>query len=153
MSTNILSKDKQTFEKHLVRNIAIAIVCAVVVVALNVVFSVLRDEQNHKIMLALNIIVDIIGGWFLVFFVGYVILHQVRLKNLYNQQGEQVRVEVVAISQTPQKYRSFDCCKVDVKDCNEERTYFLPTSGNVELHIGQSATLRVVSNIIVEKYE
>ncbi len=152
MSQNILSKDKQTFEKHLTRNIAIASVVAIVMVVLNVVFSVLRTEQNHTIMLALNIVVDIIFGWFLVFLVVYIILHQARLKNIYNQQGESVSVEILSISSVTEKYRSFDCYKVDVKG-DEERTYYLANCGNITLIEGEKTTLRVVGNIIVEKYE
>ncbi len=150
MKTNILGKDKKSFDKQLCCNLAISVVLAVVMVVLNVVFSVFRTEENHKVMLAMNIIVDIIIGWILVFFVGYVVLFQNRLKKTYEGGNETVEVAVVFVSEQTERYCGFDCFKVEV-NLGDDRVLYLPNAGNMTLTSGERAVLLLSSNVIVEK--
>ena len=73
MKQTILCISQKDYKNKLNINKIICIAIAVVTIALNVLFCILRNDENHQTMLILNIVVDIVGCWALVVVVSFFI--------------------------------------------------------------------------------
>lgn len=145
MKQTILGMAPALYEKILKRRIALSVAIGVITLGLNILFTALRTDSNHNLMLFLNIGSDILAGLFLLPFVTLRILPQRRLLRLMYKEKEQVEITVASISPAPQRYMDMDCYCVS----GNGRKCFLPV-GTICLTEQSVYTLSLVSNIIVE---
>lgn len=145
MKRNILGQSPYTYKKQLNRRILGCTLLFLLTVALNIVFTALRTEQNHVWMLLLNILADILCGCFLVYYVNLYIIPRSRLYRLMCRDKIQLQGTVSCINTEYIRYMDVDCHSVTVGG----RRLFLPAD-TIALKEGQSYTFHLVSNIIAE---
>ena len=145
MKQTILGMSPALYRQKLRQRIFLCIAVAVVALALNTLFTVLRTDRNHNWMLILNIAADILAGLFLLPFITLRILPQKRLLQLTRQTPENLLITITEISPLPQRYMDMNCYQVS----GNGRTLFLPADTMV-LTEQKTYALSLVSNIIVE---
>lgn len=145
MKQTILGMPPALYRQKLRQRSFLCIAVATGTLALNILFTALRTDSNHNLMLFLNIVADILAGLFLLPFISLRILPQKRLLQLTQQVSETLRITIAEISPLPQRYMDMDCYPVS----GDRRTLFLPVNTLV-LTEQNTYTLSVVSNIIVE---
>lgn len=144
MKESILGQSVPVYKKRLFGRIYLSIAAAVITLCLNVLFTALRTDSNHTLMLFLNIAADALCGGFLLFEMDMHILPAMRLYRLMLRNKETLSGELTGISTKPRRYMNIDCYEVTVGN----RKFFLP-AGTMQLREGP-CTLLLVSNIIVE---
>lgn len=145
MKQTILGMPPALYRQKLRQRSFLCIAVATGTLALNILFTALRTDSNHNLMLFLNIAADISAGLFLLPFISLRILPQKRLLQLTQQVSETLRITIAEISPLPQRYMDMDCYQIS----GGMRTLFLPADTLV-LTERNTYTLSVVSNIIVE---
>lgn len=145
MKQTILGMPPALYRQKLRQRSFLCIAVATGTLALNILFTALRTDSNHNLMLFLNIAADISAGLFLLPFISLRILPQKRLLQLTQQVSETLRITIAEISPLPQRYMDMDCYQIS----GDTRTLFLPAN-TLELTEGSTYTLSLVSNIIVE---
>lgn len=144
MTLSVLGQSARSYKKRLRLRIGLCIAGLLLTVGLNVLFTALRTDRNHDLMLFLNIVTDVLCGFLLLYFLQMHIFPELRLYRLFCRNREQLAGTVTAISQSTQRYMDMDCHSVTVNG----RRVFLP-AGTMRLQNGEY-TLFLVSNIIVE---
>lgn len=86
MKQTILRISQKDYKNKLNINKIICIAIAVVTVALNVLFCILHNDDNHQTMLILNIVIDIVGCWAMVVVVSFFIVPYSQKLKLYNSK-------------------------------------------------------------------
>lgn len=145
MKQTIIGVPLSQYEKMLRYRTGLCILVAAGTIGLNILFTALRTDSNHTIMLILNIVSDILCGLFLLPFVSLRILPQRKLLKLMRREKEVIRVTVHQVSPTSQRYMDIDCHVVT----GENRRFFLPV-GTIALQEQAEYSLSLVQNIIVE---
>lgn len=145
MKQTILGMPPALYRRKLRQRSFLCIAVATGALALNILFTALRTDSNHNLMLFLNIAADISAGLFLLPFISLRILPQRRLLQLTQQVSETLRITIAEISPLPQRYMDMDCYRIS----GDTRTLFLPANTLV-LTERNTYTLSLVSNIIVE---
>lgn len=145
MKQTILGMPPALYRQKLRQRSFLCIAVATGTLALNILFTALRTDSNHNLMLFLNIAADISAGLFLLPFISLRILPQRRLLQLTKQVPETLLITIAEISPLPQRYMDMDCYPVS----GDGRTLFLPANTLV-LTERNTYTLSLVSNIIVE---
>lgn len=145
MKQSILATDRAVYEKRLRRNILLCSFVFCAIVALHVVCTCLRTEQNHTYMLLANIGTDILGGSFLIGYLSTGVLPQKKLLQLYDLANQETAGQVLALGDTVTHYIGVDCYEV----CLEKRRLFLP-AGTMALSVGTNYRFRLKGNLIVE---
>lgn len=143
---NILGKNKEDYRIELEKKRIIAIITAIAMLILNIVFTALRTDSNHTVMLICNILTDIAGGWFLVCFFSEVYIPRARKLRLYSKFNEEKRGKVEEISDKTERFMTFDCKRVKING----HSYFLICDTILNIKVGETLTFRVADNIIVE---
>lgn len=144
MTRSVLGQSAHSYKKRLDLRIGLCIAVFVLTVGLNILFTVLRTDSNHTLMLILNIAADVLCGFLLLYTWDMHILPGLRLYRLFCRNRELLSGTVTEISQDTQRYMDIDCHTVTV----DNRRVFLPAG---TLNIQKAAcTLSLVSNIIVE---
>lgn len=145
MKQTILGMPPALYRQKLQQRRGLCIAVVVGTLALNILFTALRTDSNHNLMLFLNIAADISAGLFLLPFISLRILPQKRLLRLTQQASETLLITIDKISPLTQRYMDIDCYPVS----GDKRTLFLPANTLV-LTEQNTYTLSLVSNIIVE---
>ena len=145
MKQTILGMPPALYRQKLRQRSFLCIAVATGTLALNILFTALRTDSNHNLMLFLNIAADISAGLFLLPFISLRILPQKRLLQLTQQVSETLRITIAEISPLPQRYMDMDCYQIS----GDTRTLFLPADTLV-LTERNTYTLSLASNIIVE---
>ncbi len=146
MKETVLGESLQTYSSKIKTKKIICIVSAVLMVGLNVLFTVLRNDDNHTLMLLLNIFTDLIVSWFLIAFINFSLRPMTALFSLSKRQVDRYKGVISDISETTERNEAFDCYKITIKD----RIFFLPSSCAIKLKIGETVIISVASNIITE---
>ncbi len=151
MKQHILG-DEKSFVKKFNTNKIIVISTVIVALALNLLFTLLRTDQNHFAMLFANIAIDCVVGCFVIAFASFVLLPQKRLVELCKKPSATFRGEVVEISSQTIRMQNFDCYQVKFGK-QSQRAFYLVDSAKIQLQVGQVLTVKTVSNVIVEVQE
>ena len=85
MKQTILGMPPALYRQKLRQRSFLCIAVATGTLALNILFTALRTDSNHNLMLFLNIVADILAGLFLLPFISLRILPQKRLLQLTQQ--------------------------------------------------------------------
>lgn len=144
MSQTILGQSPESFKKKLRTRIGFCVASAVLTLGLNILFTCLRTDANHTLMLVANICADILCGFFILYHTQVHIQPKMRLYKLFLRKREVLTGTITYISSVPQRYMDMDCYGVTVN----ERKIFLPANTLALKY--QNYTLYLVSNVIVE---
>ena len=148
MKQTILGKPAQAFRQTLRMRTVVCIALVVLTTAINLVCVLARTETNHTVMFWVNILTDILCGFFVLSFAGFRILPQRRLYALFRKKGVSVDGTVSRISNSTTRHMDMDCLEVTA----DSRRLFLP-AGTITLSEGKTYTFRIVSNVIVEAWQ
>lgn len=145
MTTNILGTTPNQFRKMLSRRIHLCIAIISATLMINLFLAANRSNETHHLFLMVNILLDLVSGFFLIYYVQEQILPQRRLFALFSADTEQVEGTITDILPELQRYRGIDCHVI----CVGERRLFLPAD-TVLLQVGQQISARLVYNMILE---
>lgn len=149
MKQTILGMDKTVFVRKIKNKKIICLVVLFAMLMLNVLFTLFRSDSNHSLMLFLNIFIDVLCGWFIIYFSEFWILPQARLLKIFNSEKSVFRGEVLEISEETETIQSIICYRV-VVGATEQRVVFLPAKGAIVLHKGEIWVFSVASGLITE---
>ena len=146
MTQNLLGISRDKYLLKLNKYKLVAILLGIVALAINILFLLLRTNENHNVLLILSIIVTVACGWIITAFVGIVIRPMTQLYELSLRRAECVLAKIESINTEPYRVENFDCFEVHTAD----NIFFLVADGNIRLREGDVVTLSVTSNIITE---
>ena len=144
MTQSVLGRSAHSYKKRLDLHIGLCIAGLVLTIGLNILFTTLRTDSNHTLMLILNIAADVLCGFLLLYAWQMHILPGLRLYRLFCRNRELLSGTVTEISHDTQRYMDIDCHTVTV----DGRRVFLPT--DTLCLLPAKYTFSLVSNIIVE---
>lgn len=145
---NILQKSTKAFARELKNESILCISILIATILVNTVVVVLRTDENHYIMLIINIVTDIFSGVFVFAKVTVSILPKYRKYKLFSKKAQTLVGKIVSVSGETLRYMHFDCHEVRV----DNRVLFLPAD-TIELKVGCKYKMSIVSNIIIEVAE
>lgn len=148
MKQTILEKPAQAFRQTLRMRTALCIALAVLTAVINLFCILARTEANHTAMLWVNILTDILCGFFVLSFACFRILPQRRLYALFCREGVSAAGTVSRVSRSTTRHMDMDCLEITA----DSRRLFLPV-GTITLSEGETYTFRIVSNVIVEAWQ
>lgn len=149
MKQTILGMDKDSFVKKINFRKRLIVSALFGAVLLNVLFTFLRNDRNHGLMLFLNIFVDALGGWFAISYHSFRISPPKKLLRIYEAKRSMLRGKVVEISEETYTIQSIPCRRVVVEG-NGQQVLFLPENGAITLNVGESWTFSLASGLVVE---
>ena len=145
MKQTVWGDSPARFRQTLKKRIILCIGIGLFTLGLNILCALLRTDENHTLMLMLNILTDSLCGCFLVFYISIYIAPASKLSALQSRRKEVFRGTVVKIDPTLTRYMDLDCITVTV----EGKKLFLPANTMVIAENTQY-TFGVASNILVE---
>ncbi len=145
MQQTIMGKNSEAAHKEIRRKIWLCVAIGLACLAVNIVLLIIYNYKYHNLFLALNILVDVLGGWIIFAYVSLNILPKKRLFELLIQPAEELSGAVNDISEETQKICKLDCKLIKLGD----RTVFLPCEGKICVEMGSKVKLYVVSNIVI----
>ena len=145
---NILKKSTKAFARELKKEFVLCISILIATILVNAIVVVLRTDENHYIMLIINIITDIFAGVFVLAKVTGSFLPKHRKYKLFSKKTQTVVGKIDSVSGETLRYMHFDCHEVRV----DNRVLFLPAD-TIELKVGCQYKMSIVSNIIIEVAE
>lgn len=148
MKQTILGRSAQAFRQTLRMRTAVCIALAVLTAVINLFCILARTEANHTAMLWVNILTDILCGFFVLSFACFRILPQRRLYALFCRDGVSAGGTVSRVSRSTTRHMDMDCLEITA----DSRRLFLPV-GTITLSEGETYTFRIVSNVIVEAWQ
>lgn len=145
MNQTVLGRSPAAFKQQLDRLVLRCAVLGAAAVGLNILFTACRTEQNHTLMLVLNILTDVLAGIYILYTADVQILPKSRLYRLACRETELLRGTVSSISTDTIRYMNIDCHTVTL----DSRRLFLP-AGTICLEENKACFCRVAANIILE---
>ena len=146
MTQNLLGISSEKYLSKLNKYKLFTTLLGILVVAINILFLLLRTNENHNILLALSIIVTVTFGWIITATVGIIIKPMAQLYELSQRPTECVLVTIERINPETYRVENFDCQKIHTAD----NIFFLIADGNIRLKEGDTVSLSIASNIITE---
>lgn len=86
MKQTILGQPPCRCKKQLKNKYRFCLMVGLLTLLFNVYFTMARTEQNHNLMLALNIVIDIVSGSFLLWYISIHILPQRKMHKLFMRE-------------------------------------------------------------------
>ncbi len=146
MKESILGEGQKELSLKIKVKKIICLAAAAVTVLLNTLFLLLRTDENHELMLFLNIFADIAFAWFSVAFFNLSLKPMISLMRLVGSPVQKHEILIDKISDKTVRVGEFDCYKLYAG----ERVFFLPDSANFSLKPGEAIISSTASNIITE---
>ncbi len=144
MTQNLLGISSDKYLLKLNKYKVFTTLLGILTIGINILFLLLRTNENHNMLLALSIIVTVALGWIITALVGIVIKPMTQLYELSLRPTECVLAKIERINIEPYRVESFDCFEVYA----EGSIFFLVADGNIKLREGDTVTLFIASNII-----
>lgn len=145
MKQTVIGQDPLRYRRCLKRRICLCAALVLLTLAGNAAAAAARTEENHTLLLTLNILSDIACGFFLVYDIDIRILPGYRLAALMDREKAAVTGTVTHIAPDTVRYMDIDCRQVTV----DGRRLFLP-AGTLTLNEQEAYHFRVAANIILE---
>ena len=144
MTQNLLGISSDKYLLKLNKYKTFTILLGILAVGINVLFLLLRTNDNHNLLLSLSIIVTVLLGWIITALVGIIIKPMTQIYELSMRQTDLVLAKIERINTDSYRVESFDCFEVYA----EGNIFFLVADGNIKLREGDTVTLFIASNII-----
>ena len=146
------------YKKKITAQIAVCAVLVCVALLVNVLLCVFRTDETHTAFLAINILVDILALWAVLFIIGVVILPKRKLLRLYERvnSGDIIKGRVVTLSNATTRISGLDCYEVGLTpDEKAMRKIYVAASGGISIAVNDKVKCALVDNIVVriKKYE
>lgn len=122
-----------------------ALAIAVIVICLNVCLTILCNDSNHNVLLWVNILLDIICAWGLMFYNAICIAPRKKLRKLLQLPVRELTGTVKSIQEQTTRYMDFDCYAVQI---GEEVLYLIPESA-FHIQVNDQVKLQTSAGIIV----
>ncbi len=145
MKQTVLGQPPYSYKKALDRAVRVCIVAAALTLVAHIFLTVMRTENNHHLLLWINVGCDILCGFFLVYQICARIQPSRRLYALYTHEKQELEGAVTSISPAPVRYMDMDCYEVTAAG----RRLFLPV-GTIRLQESEAYRFSVTANTIVE---
>ena len=146
MTQNLLGISRDKYLLKLNKYKVVAILSGLVALAINILFLLIRTDENHNLLLTFSIIVTVACGWIITAIVGMIIKPMKQLYELSLRPTECILAKIERINNEPYRVENFDCFEVHTAD----NIFFLIADGNIRLREGETVTLSIASNIITE---
>lgn len=143
---NMIENYKKILLKKLIKKrktICIVTVCLTVV--LNICLLLMRTEKNHNLMLAANIVLDVICGWPVIYYWTVHISPWQKLYELMKKKSQKVCGTVDYASGETCCHMGLECVCVSVGERRLFRPVLLPA-----MERGEYAECEVVAGVILE---
>ena len=114
MNPTVLGENQYISGDKLRGKIVACVVIVVVTLVLNTGITLIHTRESLAARMVLNILLDVIAGWFVVWQLDRFILPHSRVLRLYKKSGTIVSGTVEKISQTTERYYGFDCWEISV---------------------------------------
>ncbi len=150
MKQSVFGTNKALFIQKMNREKGMCVAVLCIAIAVNIVLTLLRNEQNHTLLLWLNVALDVAVGWFLIAYISLRIVPRQRLLGLCKGKESAFEGTVCKITAQTQRVRHVDCFTVSFTVAEAERQFFLPANTALTLVEGQHVKLTAVSNVIME---
>lgn len=145
MKTNILGTTPERYRKILCMRIGKCIGITCLALLANTLLTLFRSEENHTLLLLLNIVIDIACAFFMIYYISEYVLPPRRLYRLFFVPSHTYSGVVRHISAETQRYRGIDCVVITI----DTHCFFLPAEFP-EPEIGVAISVKTASNIILE---
>lgn len=146
MKQTLLGKPKEIFKRELKKEVFCCCVACVLVVCVNVLLCFLRTDANHELLLACNILVDVLCGWGIIYRIETSVLIKKRLLTLASRPLQSFQAVTQEIEGPWHRIPGLDCREVIAGD----RILYLPQDGKIQLCKGVNYTFRIAGNVVVE---
>lgn len=133
------------YKKSYVCAVLWCVIPVVLTVAVNVLCLALRNDENHFMMLLVNVLTDWLCGVFLVYFVSCYVLPRKELYRLSRRRREKIQGVIEKIEQQPVRYERITCIAVYIG----QRQLFVPEGMSLPQE-GETAVFSVAGNVILE---
>lgn len=132
-------------KKDLKKRKTLCAVAAGVTAMLNMMCVALRTENNHSVMLTLNIVLDVLCGWGIIYYRSVYIVPWQKILALMEKESQQICGEIDGISEEVCCHMGLDCRCISIG----ERKLFHPVLLE-PVKQGQNLVCEVVAGVIVE---
>lgn len=146
MKQTVLGEPLDTFEKKLKWQSRGRIFAVAALLCLNIWVCSLRTDENHRWLLLLNIISDILVGGWLLYYTDTRIRLMRTLVDLVIRPKRTFQAQVLKISTKTRRIPGLTCVPVQT----DKRTVYLPLTDTIHLKENESYTFCTVDNVIVE---
>ena len=136
------------YKKSYVRAVLWCVILVVLTVAVNVLCLALRNDENHFMMLLVNVLTDWLCGVFLVYFTSCHVQPKKELYRLSRRRREKIQGVIDRIEQQSVRYERLNCVAVYIG----QRQLFAPV-GLPLPKVGENAAFSVAGNVILEVAE
>ncbi len=141
------SGDGNMTDKKKIRQLRLAYVGAgLLTIGIHVLLLCLRTEENHSLMLLLNILVDVLAGWSLLACTELVYMPRLRLYRLFQMPTLCIEGEVLDVCHTLQRVNGLDCYSVSV----DGRSCFVPETLPFDFKTGDGVRIYLASNTVAK---
>ncbi len=139
-----LTKEELKRKKNII--LASIIICAALLLALNISMVFFSNDSNHTLMLVLNITTDVVFLWCTIYSYDLLYLPMALLLKLMRSEARKEELTVISISADTQKHRGIDCLKV----LTDKGNYLFPESAKIKLLQNEKYIVYTTSKIITE---
>lgn len=141
-----MGKDlKMDYKRPYIRAVLRCMIPTALTVAVNIVCLILRTDENHLLMLLINLLSDWICGLFLVYYVSCCVQPRKEMYRLSRRQREKIQGVIDKIETQPIRYERIHCVTVHVG----QRYLFAPEEMPLPKE-GETVTFYVAGNVILE---
>ena len=146
MKQTFLGAPPDEIKKQIRARVILGVSALLIAAAVNIALTLLRTPENHTAFLIINIVLDLIVGWFCVYLLDSHVLPNRRLLRLYGERGTKLSGTVDSVSENTERYSGFDCLVITIGD----QKVFVINNGNLKLEPGQDVTVDAVHGIVKE---
>ena len=146
MKQTLLGKPKEIFKRELKKEVFVCCIACVLAVGVNVLLCFLRTDANHDLLLACNILLDVLCGWGVIYRIETAVLIKKRLLTLASRPLQKYDAVTQEVEGPWHRIPGLDCREVIAGG----RILYLPLDGKIQLCKDVSYTFRIAGNVIVE---
>ncbi len=146
MSQTLLGITVGEGRKKCRRETALYVGLAWTAVAIHVALCCAYVAERHYLLLTLNVAIDVLCSWVIIFRINEILLPLKRLIRLQSGKKRSLSATVDSISDDTQRIPGLDCLVVTANG----RRLFLPVRGCIRVTVGETYGFELVDNVIVE---
>ncbi len=146
MRETVFGKKKDELFSDLLKAKVIMASAVAAAAVLNAMFLMLRNGDNHIIMLVLNIAADTLALWFVTAFYDSYYFPRRMLARLMKQNAQKTDTRIISLEPKSETRRKLNCLHLNT----ENGVFYLPVASALTLCEGERIVLYTVSGIVVE---
>lgn len=150
--TNSIEQTKSSIKKQYI----LALIAVMVAIVANILLCVFRTDSTHKLFLTINIVLDVLVGWFVYGLLSIKTMPQKNRLKLAEKAltvGENIVGSVVDVTQQSQKVCKLNCKTLSVDIGIDRKIFVVENTLEKYLIVGKRLNMLVVDNILIELWE